>query len=78
MRLIMKKVNKEQFFKSVNENHLKDPMPQSSEIRFKKENGVVIEGETTWRFKDRSIFGKTITFLGGGKHEEKSQYFLGV
>ena len=74
----MTKVNQEQFFKSINEHHLKDPMPQFSEIRFKKENGVVIEVETTWRFKDGSIFGKTISFLGGGKHEEKNQYFLGV
>jgi hypothetical protein len=74
----MQKVTKEQFFKSVNENHLKDPMPQTSEIRWKKENGVVIECEHFWRFQNRSIFGKTISFLGGGKPKEKYQYFLAL
>jgi len=72
----MKQVNKKQFFESVNQNLSKDPMPQYSEITFKKENGCVIESESVWRFANCDLFGKIVNDLYSGKDGYK--YFLAI
>lgn len=68
----MKEVTKEDFYKNVDKNQLADPMPQTSEIEFKKESGLVINAITIWRTKNRNQFGKIITDY----RANKTQYFL--